>query len=61
METILPTRMPRELRARAMWEELVSTIWPMRISSPIVQTEALVIVYLMLFKYLIIRFVLPGP
>ena len=40
IETFSRTTMPASLRWRAMETELVSTIWPMSISSPIVMMEA---------------------
>ena len=47
-ESILVTMTPFSSSALDMLEELVSTIWPMSISSPIVQIEALTI-WIMLF------------
>ena len=40
MESMRVTRMPASSSATARREELVSTTWPMRISSPMVQMEA---------------------
>jgi hypothetical protein len=43
-------------------DEFVSTIWPMRISSPIVQIVAVTILnYSFLAKYLFISLTKPGP
>ena len=43
IESMRVTRMPASSRAAASREELVSTIWPMRISLPIVQMDAWII------------------
>ena len=45
MDTILETLIPNELSALDMCAEFVSVICPIRISSPIVQIEAVVISY----------------
>ena len=44
MESMLFTFTPIALRAFAIWDELVSTICPIRISSPIVHIDAVIIV-----------------